>query len=242
MSVSKAAPPTARSSTALGLSYGAASGQFLVQVCASCKTEQYPPRDACRRCLGSDLEWREAENGGILDAVTTIRSSNEIYFQDRLPWRVGLVSSATGLSYVVHVLPGCQLRHRVVLKLAFDAAGRTVVLAEPEVATTDVSADIDVLTGEPMRPFKSDFLFDPAARIVLVTDGSSALGEAVTGSILSRGVKHILAGRGSGQNRDANEYPDNNRVSWISHEEAVALKHSGSTRHRVFDAVIDTLE
>lgn len=48
-------PPYARSRVALGLTAAAAEGRFELQVCDDCGTTQYPPREACRKCLSTQL-------------------------------------------------------------------------------------------------------------------------------------------------------------------------------------------
>jgi len=57
-------PPWPRSRIALGLTAGAAEGRFVLQVCAECGAVQYPPREACHRCLSDRLPWREQDGGG----------------------------------------------------------------------------------------------------------------------------------------------------------------------------------
>ena len=46
-------PPAARSRVALGLTAAAALGRFELQQCRDCGTVQYPPREACQKCLSS---------------------------------------------------------------------------------------------------------------------------------------------------------------------------------------------
>ena len=57
-------PPWQRSRVALGLTAGAAEGRFELQVCAVCGTTQYPPREACVRCLATALPWRRQSGAG----------------------------------------------------------------------------------------------------------------------------------------------------------------------------------
>lgn len=178
-------PPVARSRTALGLLRGAATGLFVLQSCASCGQAQYPPRDACQRCLGSDLPWQEVDNRGTLKALTTIRLSNEPYFQGRLPWRIGLVASPLGLTLVAHLLPSCRPDEAVILSLRIDAAGRAVVVASPERVTYDATDSDD------SHPLESDFISDPDGLTVRVTDGSSELGSEVAASLARRGAQVI---------------------------------------------------
>src|SRR5688500_2381518 len=88
------APPEPQglpSRTAHGLTAAAAEGRFRLQVCAVCAAVIYPPRDACRRCLSARLPFRDVDNRGTLLAETTIRTSTDVYFRERMPWRIGTV-------------------------------------------------------------------------------------------------------------------------------------------------------
>ena len=44
-------PPGGRSRVALGMTAAAALGRFELQVCRDCEAVQYPPREACHKCL-----------------------------------------------------------------------------------------------------------------------------------------------------------------------------------------------
>ena len=91
-------PPNARSRIALGLTAGAARGVFELQVCEDCGTVQYPPREACRACLSARLRWRPQDGAGELIAETRLHHSQELYFRERVPWRIGLVRLDVGPS------------------------------------------------------------------------------------------------------------------------------------------------
>ena len=94
--VSPTLPPGLRSRAALGLSAAAAEGRFALQSCADCGALQYPPRDACNRCLSVDLRWRDVDPGGTLLAETTIHTTVDVYFRERMPWRTGTVQLDAG--------------------------------------------------------------------------------------------------------------------------------------------------
>ncbi len=89
-------PPWARGRVALGLTAAAAEGRFALQVCESCQAVQYPPREACVRCLSARLKWRTQDGAATLMAETTLHHSNDLFFRERLPWRLGLVRLAAG--------------------------------------------------------------------------------------------------------------------------------------------------
>ncbi len=82
-------PPGARSRAALGLTAAAALGRFELQVCGHCATVQYPPREACHRCLSDRLHWREQSGLGELISTTTVNHSHDLFFRERAPWRLG---------------------------------------------------------------------------------------------------------------------------------------------------------
>src|SRR5260370_7961651 len=83
-------PPRMRSRAALGLTAAAALGRFELQVCGDCGAVQYPPREMCHRCLTGTLRWREQSGTGELIAETTVHHSNDLYFRERVPCRLGL--------------------------------------------------------------------------------------------------------------------------------------------------------
>ena len=87
-------PQGVRSRTALGLTAAAAEGRFQLQVCADCAVVIYPPRDACPRCLSARLPFRDVDNRGTLLAETTIRTSTDVYFRERMPWRICMATCA----------------------------------------------------------------------------------------------------------------------------------------------------
>ena len=93
---------------------------------------QYPPRQICGRCLGDRLEWRDVAAGGRLLAETTLAHSNDLFFRDRLPWRLGVVASDAGPSMVAHLAGDCVAGARVRLALGIDRAGNAAVTARPE--------------------------------------------------------------------------------------------------------------
>ena len=57
---------------------------------------QYPPREACHRCLSPSLNWRAQGGDGELLSQTTLHHSNDLFFRERLPWRLGLVRLDAG--------------------------------------------------------------------------------------------------------------------------------------------------
>lgn len=180
------APPAHRGRSFLGLTVAAAQGQFALQQCADCSTVQYPPREACVRCLSANLSWVYQDGAGTLVSMTTLHHSNEAYFRKRLPWRIGLVKLAAGPSAFVHVhasVAEAPCPVRVVARV--DRSGQAVLIAGP--AGTAWNMSEDKLMGE--------ITFDPAGRTVLVTDGQSETGRALIDALQAAGAGVIWAGR-----------------------------------------------
>src|SRR5205085_9604151 len=120
-------PPAARSRIALGLTAAAARGVFALQVCRNCGAVQYPPREACHVCLGERLDWRPQDGSGELLAETIVHHSQELYFRERAPWRLGLVRLDCGPSVVAHLHGACPAAPaRVRVTSALDRAGQAV--------------------------------------------------------------------------------------------------------------------
>ncbi len=175
-------PPGNRSREAHGLAAMAAAGRFALQCCRRCGHVHYPPRQLCERCLDGELEWRDVADGGRVLAETTVRHANDLYFRERLPWKLGLVGSDAGPSIVAHLAEGCERGRRVRLALHLDRAGNAVVAASPE---RDASRD---------DPRLREMVFDPRGRRVLVVDGTTGLGRHLVEAFLASGAREVFAG------------------------------------------------
>ena len=178
-------PPSARSRIALGLTAAAAEGRFALQVCADCQAVQYPPREACRRCMGARLPWREQDGVGRLVGATTLHHSNDLFFRERLPWRLGLVHLDGGPSLIVHLhgdvgeAPGPV---RVGARL--DRGGQAVLIAFPRDEVLHMADD------RMLREMTSD----PKFRKVLVTDGMTRAGQAIARAVADAGAEIVWVG------------------------------------------------
>src|SRR3984957_3859648 len=126
-------PAASRSRVALGLTAGEARGRVALQVCRDCGAVQYPSRDVCRACLSHRLLWRPQDGKGELLTETTLRTAQELYFRERLPWRTGIVRLDGGANVVayVHASVGaapCRVR----IEAALDRAGQAALIVMPE--------------------------------------------------------------------------------------------------------------
>ncbi len=100
-------PPSARSRAALGFSAAVAEGRFELQTCHDCGQVQYPPRDACTNCLSVRLEWKPVSGRGELISDTLLHHSNELYYRERMPLRLGLVRLDEGVTVLTHLHGDC---------------------------------------------------------------------------------------------------------------------------------------
>src|SRR4051812_29479102 len=131
-------PPGARSRASLRLTAAAAEGRLELPVCTDCGAVQYPPREVCHACLSVALAWRPQAGLVELIAETTLFHSNEIYFRQRLPWRLGLVRLEGGPTIVTHLHGACPAPPtRVRLRACLDKAGQAALIALPPTETPD---------------------------------------------------------------------------------------------------------
>jgi NAD(P)-dependent dehydrogenase (short-subunit alcohol dehydrogenase family)/uncharacterized OB-fold protein len=178
-------PPASRSRVALGLTAAAARGRFELQVCRDCGAAQYPPREVCRECLSRRLLWRQQDGRGELVTETTLRNAQELYFRERLPWRVGIIRLDAGVNVIAYLhesvgaAPG-----RVRVEVALDRAGQAALVAVPEQGRPDLSED----------PRLREMTCDPRGRKVLVTDGKSTVGQAIVRALAAAGAELIWIG------------------------------------------------
>lgn len=178
-------PPAARSRIALGLTAAAALGRFELQQCRACGTVQYPPREACQQCLSVDLAWRPQARGGELLSATVLHHSNDLFFRERLPWRLGLVRLDCGPTVVAHLHEQVTAAPaRVDVNVKLDRAGQAVMVALPSEENANMAEDRQL----------REFTCDPRFRKVLVTDGKSALGQAIVKALARAGADLIWVG------------------------------------------------
>ncbi len=182
--VSPTHPPEPRSRAALGLSAAAAEGRFALQECQECGAVQYPPRDACCSCLSVDLVWRDVPPTGELLAETTVRTSPNLYFRERAPWRTGLVKLDAGPVVICHLHGDVASRSRVTLWNRLDRSGQGVILAVPTDRTPNMEDDPQ------LRALTSD----PKHRRVLITDARNSDAPALARALETAGAEMIFVG------------------------------------------------
>lgn len=177
-------PPHARSRKALAFTAAAAEGRFALQVCARCGHVTYPARDVCPKCWSMDLAWRDVPEGGELLAETTLRTSVNTYFRERMPWRIGTVKLDAGPCVLAHVHGDVKTSGRVRMIARTDKSGQGVMLALPEEETPNMADDRQLRT----------LTCDPKYRRALVTDGRTELGQRMARALAAAGATRIFVG------------------------------------------------
>jgi NAD(P)-dependent dehydrogenase (short-subunit alcohol dehydrogenase family)/uncharacterized OB-fold protein len=164
---------------------GARSRVALLQVCRECGAVQYPPREVCNACWSERLAWRPQDGHGELLCETVLHAAQELYFRERLPWRVGTVRLDTGVNVIayLHETVGTAPR-RVRVAAALDRAGAAVLVASPANGRPLLSDD----------PKLREMTCDPRQRKVLVTDCKSPVGQAMVRAIAAAGSDLIWVG------------------------------------------------
>ena len=200
-------PPWGRSRSALGLTVAAAEGRFELQVCQDCATLQYPPREACASCLSPRLQWREQSGEGELLALTTLHHSNDLFFRERLPWRLGLVHLDAGATLMVHLHGDVhEAGQRVKVGARLDRAGRAVVIAFPPKETDNMADD------KMLREMGSD----PKFRKVLVTDAMTGVGQSLVRAFVQAGADLVWAGHAQAWKRHGSGLDDITMLPQVS--------------------------
>jgi NAD(P)-dependent dehydrogenase (short-subunit alcohol dehydrogenase family)/uncharacterized OB-fold protein len=188
-------PPATRSRILHGLTRAAALGRLELQTCLECSAVQYPPTEACTRCLSHRLAWRAHCGAGRLLSTTTLRHSNELYFRSRVPWRIGHVQIDGGpcaMTFVSDAVKPLQPRSEppaVQLIARLDRSGQPVLIALPA----------DTPTGTLAMNSRGDTVLketacDPRDRCVLVTDGKGAVGQALVRALIGAGAETVWVG------------------------------------------------
>lgn len=141
-----------RSRASQGLTAAAAVGRFELQVCSRCAAVQYPPREACGRCLSASLVWQPQSGAGELLSRTVLHHSHDPYFRARLPWTVGMVRLDSGPTVLVHLPQDAPAPPaRVWVSARLDRRGLGVLVASKSKEGTELNDDwrLRELTSDP---------------------------------------------------------------------------------------------
>jgi NAD(P)-dependent dehydrogenase (short-subunit alcohol dehydrogenase family) len=135
-------------------------------------------------CLSHRLEWREIDGAGELITDAVLHHSNELYYRERVPIRLGTVRLDAGPSVLAHVHGDCTAPSRVRVRAHLDKSGQAALIALPTEDTANMADD----------PMLREMTSDPKFRKVLVTDGKSAVGQAVAKAMIEAGADMVWVG------------------------------------------------
>ncbi len=177
-------PPQARSRQAIVFSTAAAEGRLALQTCGACEHVIYPPRELCPKCWSMHIEWRDIPDGGELVSETTLRTSVNTYFRERMPWRIGTVKLDAGPLVLAHIHGDVGAYARVKMIARTDKSGQGVLLALPEKETANMADDKQL----------RELTCNPKHRRVLVTDGRTELGQRMAAALAEAGASEVFVG------------------------------------------------
>ena len=178
-------PRSLRSRVSLGFTAAAAIGRLELQVCTQCETVQYPPREACHRCLSDHLVWKLQSGAGELLSSTVLHHTHDPYFRQRLPWSVGMVRLDSGPTVLVHLPASAPAPPvRVWVSARLDRGGMGVLVASERQDGADLNNDRRL----------QEMTSDPRDANVLVTDGGSAHSQAIVRALAAAGAARIWVG------------------------------------------------
>lgn len=177
-------PPHSRSRAALAFTAAAAEGRFQLQVCEACTHVTYPAREMCPVCWSMDLRWRDVPAGGKLIAETTLRTSINTYFRERMPWRIGTVKLDAGPTMLAHIHGDVPEYGAVRVIARTDKSGQGVVMALPQKETPNMADDRQL----------RELTCDPKHRRILLTDGRTELGQQLARALADAGASSVIVG------------------------------------------------
>ena len=100
-----------------------------LQCCGQCEQVNYPPRELCGNCLADDLQWREVDDRGVLQARVELHYSLETQYERNLPWPVGSVKLDCGPVALTHVQPDIENGGTVRVRILRDADNNRMLVA-----------------------------------------------------------------------------------------------------------------
>ena len=121
--------------------------------------------------------------GGELLAQTVLHHSNDLFFRERLPWRLGLIKLDCGPTVVAHL-------HEAGRRIESGSERRSTARDRPSIAALPEKEKADMAEDRQLR----EFTCDPKQRKVLITDGKTALGQALAKALAEAGAEIIWVG------------------------------------------------
>ena len=139
-----------------------------------------PVRPVCR------TGWIGARTDGAGEVIaeTTVQTTPDRYFRERMPWRVGTVQLAAGPMLMAHLHGDVAVPGPVRVRAYLDKSGNAVLMALPLEETANMADDVQL----------RELTASPKHRRALVTDGRTPLGQDVAKALIHAGASEVFVG------------------------------------------------
>jgi hypothetical protein len=112
------------------------SQRLILQWCRACARPVHYPRELCPRCLGDDLEWREASGRGAVYACSVMHQAGNPMMQEEVPYPVALVELDEGVRMMTNIVGTAPDDVRIGMRVAVTweplTDGRNLPLFAPD--------------------------------------------------------------------------------------------------------------
>ena len=82
---------------------GCGEGRFEIQHCRTCGHRQFPPRFACVRCHGAELEWTKSSGRGAVYSYTVVHRAPLEVFKANVPYVLAVIELEEGVRAMMNV-------------------------------------------------------------------------------------------------------------------------------------------
>jgi uncharacterized protein len=89
---------------------GLDEGRLLSMRCKSCGQQSFPPRNLCRGCWSTSLEWVELSTGGKLYSFTRIHVAPQAFRSDA-PYAIGIIDLDNGPRLMCRLIGQISAEH-----------------------------------------------------------------------------------------------------------------------------------
>ena len=109
---------------------GARRGELLAQRCRDCGAWAFPPRPACTRCLGGDLEWARSGGRGAVYSYTVVHRPQQPSFAAPYVCAIAELDEGWHMLTALVGLEPAEARVGLRVEVAFRPAGEDIALPD----------------------------------------------------------------------------------------------------------------
>lgn len=112
-------------------------GRLRFQCCTACDHAWLPPRENCPRCLGDEVQWKDASGQARLISWVVYHHAFHEHLRSRLPYTVAVVELDEGPRLISNIVgprdpESLQIEERLHLRIEEADDGRFVPLFAPD--------------------------------------------------------------------------------------------------------------